>query len=108
MLKKSIIWSVFIYAVLIVCLGYYGYYLSGSKISLWSGVGLGGLLMISTLIMIAGRIEGAYSALFLTLVLTGVFAYRYTVTSRVIPAILSVASGGMLLFLLARIAKWRT
>lgn len=108
MLKKSIIWAVFLYGILIIGLGYYGYHQSGSEVSLWSGVGLGGLLMISTLFMIAGRIEGAYFALASTLLLTGVFAYRYTVTSRAIPAILAVASGGMLLFLLARIARWRT
>ena len=107
MVKKSILWPVFIYGVLIICLGYYGYHLTGSEVSLWSGVGLGGLLMLSTLIMLAGKVEGVYTALILTALLTGVFAFRYTVTSRPIPAILSVASGGMLLYLLARLANWK-
>ena len=107
MLNKSVIWSVFLYGLLIVLLGYYGFHKSGSHISLYAGVGLGALLLISTLVMVAGKIEGAYIALILTTLLTGVFAYRYTVTALNIPAILAVVSGGMLLFLLARIARWK-
>lgn len=108
MLKKSLIWSVFLYGIVVIGFGYYGYYSSGSKASLWSGVGSGGFLLISALLMKIGRNEGTYLALFLTILLTGVFAYRYSVTTAMIPAVLAIASGGMLLFLLTRIAKWRT
>lgn len=108
MFKKSVIWPVFLYGILIVCFGYYGYHTSGSKISLWSGVGFGGFLMVSALIMMARRKEGVYLAILLTLLLTGVFSYRYSVTTATLSAVLALASGGMLLFLLVRTAKWRT
>lgn len=108
MLKKSLIWSVFIYGIFILLFGYLGYRQSASLISLYSGLGLGGILIFSSLLMALERAEGAYLALIMTILLTGLFSYRYVATEKPIPAILAVASGGMLLFLLLRITRWRS
>lgn len=107
MLKKSIIWPVFFYGIIIIALGFYGYHVSGSKISLWTGTGFGTFLVISAFLMFAGKIEGAYLALLLTFILTALFVYRYIVTMGMLPAAFAILGGGMLLFLLVRVAKWR-
>lgn len=106
-MKKPTAWAVLIYGVLLICLGYLGYHLAGSTMSLWSGVGLGGLMVLSAWAIFAQKKEGIFMALLLTLLLTLLFSYRYSDTGRMIPAILAVASGGMLLFLLAQIGKWK-
>lgn len=84
-----------------------GYHFGGSKASLMMGGGFGVLLILCSLAMFAKNKLGAYIAAILTLFLTGTFAYRYTITEKPVPAILAVLSGGMLLFLLAQIAKWK-
>ncbi len=96
-----------IYGLLLIGLGYLGYYQGHSKISLYMGAGFGGLLILSSLAMFAHRKWGCYSALALTTILTITFALRYSSTGKMIPAVLSVLSGGMLLFLLALTAKWK-
>lgn len=107
MLKKSTSWSVLVYGALLIGLGYLGYHQSQSKISFYMGAGSGGLLILSSLAMFAHRKWGCYAALFLTALLTITFALRYSSTAKMIPAVLSVLSGGMLLFLLALTAKWK-
>ena len=107
MLKKSTGWSVFIYGILLIGLGYLGYYQAGSTISLYLGAGLGGLLVVSSFLIFAGQKFGSYTAVLLTLALTATFGIRYSLTGKGIPAILAVLSGGMLLFLLAQTARWR-
>jgi uncharacterized membrane protein (UPF0136 family) len=57
--------------------------------------------------MFAGKRWSAYTALGITIALTGLFAYRYSLTGKAIPAILAVISGGMLLFLLAQSTSWK-
>lgn len=106
MLTKAISWTVLAYGIVLICLGYIGYMHTGSKISLYSGSGFGILLILCSLAMFAKNKLGAYIAIILTLFLTGIFAYRYTITERAIPAIFAVISGGMLLFLIAQIANW--
>ena len=105
MLNKTFIWFILIYGSIIVLLGYIGYRESGSFASLWAGLALGGLLVLSGIGMLAGWKAGAYVALGSTLLLTAVFAYRYVITGKGMPAILAVLSAGMLLFLLARFGK---
>ncbi len=96
-----------IYGLLLIGLGYIGYQQGHSKISLYMGSGLGGLLVLSSLAMFAHYKWGCYCALALTIALTITFALRYSSTGKMIPAILSVLSAGMLLFLLALTAKWK-
>ena len=85
-------------------LGYVGYLEAASKASLWSGLAFGSLLVLSALGMFAGHKVGSYVALGATVLLTAVFAYRYAITRKGLPAILAVLGAGMLLFLLTRFA----
>lgn len=90
-----------------MCLGYLGYQKTESLASLYSGVGFGVLLVLCSLAMFAKNKLGAYIAVILTVFLTAIFAYRYTLVQKPIPAIMAVISGGMLLFLLAQLSRWR-
>ncbi len=107
MIKKSTCWTVLIYGITIAILGYFGYYRGASPISLYLGVGLGSLLVLSSVFMFFRIHFGSYAALLVTLILTGTFAIRYSMTNKEIPAILAVLSGGMLLYLLARVVHWK-
>ena len=106
-MKKSTSWAVLIYGVVIAALGYLGYYQSQSKASLWSGLGSGLVLVLSSLAMFSCRKLGMYAALLMTLLLTAIFCYRYAITHGTLPAVLSIISGGMLIYLLAQIGKWK-
>ena len=106
MIEKSTCWTVLVYGVIMIILGVLGY-LSGSTISLIAGAGSGVLVIISSAFMFSHKRWGAYVAAGLTLMLTLTFSIRYTITHKPLAAILAVLSGGMLLFLLARIAKWK-
>jgi uncharacterized membrane protein (UPF0136 family) len=57
--------------------------------------------------MFAEKKWGAYTALGLTIALTAVFCFRYAASGKNFPAILSVVSAGMLLYLLSRVAHWK-
>lgn len=105
--KKTTSWSVLIYGLIIIGLGYMGYYQARSQISLYVGCGFGGLLVLSSILMYFKNRFGSYAALVLTLGLTGTFAIRYSITGKGLPAILAVLSGGMLLFLIARTVHWK-
>lgn len=107
MVKKSTSWTVLIYALFIISLGYMGFYLAESKMSLYVGCSLGVLLLGSSILMFYQKRFGSYAAVFLTLILTGTFAIRYSITGHGLPATLAVFSGGMLLFLLARTVRWK-
>ena len=106
MLKKTTCWAVLIYGAVMLILGILGYW-QGSLVSLIAGAGFGILLIISSRVMFLHKPAGIYAATAFTLILTATFAVRYTITQKPIPAILAVLSGGMLLFLLAQIAKWK-
>ncbi len=95
-----------VYGLLLVALGYVGY-THGSKVSLYMGSGLGGLLILCSLVMFWGKRWGGWTALVLTAILTAVFSYRYSVVGKTIPALLAVLSGAMLLILLLRLPKWK-
>ena len=75
--------------------------------SLVIGSIFGSLLIISSLLIHYKKAIGSYLALILTTILTATFAYRYTITGKTFPAVLAVFSAAMLLFLLARYAKWK-
>jgi len=107
MFKKTTCWIVLIYGVLLIGLGYLGYQNAGSRVSLVLGSGFGILIVLSAFLLFAHKKFGIYAALILTAVLTATFGIRYSMTSRIIPALLAVLSGAMLLFLLAQSAKWR-
>jgi uncharacterized membrane protein (UPF0136 family) len=107
MLKKSTSWCVLIYGLILIGLGYWGYHKGGSITSFYAGGGFGALLVLSSLFMFAQKRFGAYSALTLTLLLTGLFGIRYSITHKNVPAILAVLSGAMLLFLMAQTARWK-
>ena len=106
MLKKSTCWSVLIYGLFIILLGYWGHHKAGSNISFYMGLAFGGLLLLSAFLMFAQQKFGGYAAVILTLVLTATFGIRYSMTGKEVPAMMAVLSGGMLLFLLAKTAKW--
>jgi uncharacterized membrane protein (UPF0136 family) len=106
MLKKTTCWTVFAYGMAMLILGIVGYW-QGSLVSLIAGAGFGILLIISSRFMFSHKMSGIYAATAFTLFLTGTFSVRYTVTQKPFPAIMAVISGGMLLFLLAQIAKWK-
>ncbi len=105
-LKKSTSWSVFIYGSLVFLLGIFGYFKTQSLMSLYTGGGIGLLLILNSLAMLKQQIWSGYTALALTILLTAVFALRYSSTGKSIPAIMSVISGGMLLFLMAKVSSW--
>jgi uncharacterized membrane protein (UPF0136 family) len=107
MLQKSTSWSVLVYGLIIVSLGIWGYIDAGSKISFFVGGGLGLLLVLSSLLMFAKSRLGGYAAVLFTLLLTATFGIRYSITHKEMPALLAVVSGGMLLFLLGKTAKWK-
>lgn len=75
--------------------------------SLYAGSGFGVLLTLSAIGIFFGLRFSAGAALFLTLLLTALFALRYSTTGKSLPAVLSVLSGGMLLFLLAQAGTWK-
>lgn len=106
MTKKTTSWTVLIYGLVILGLGFKGYR-AGSLISLYAGMGFGALLILSSILMFFKLRFGSYAALVLTLALTATFAIRYSITHSGLPAILAVLSGGMLLFLLARVVHWK-
>lgn len=105
MLKKSTTWTVLVYGIAMIILGIIGYLYHGSTVSLIAGGGFGILLILSAWVMFRKNKGGLYAATLFTLLLTGTFSVRYTLYHKPIPAILAVLSGGMLLFLLTRIAK---
>lgn len=107
MVKKTTSWTVLIYGILIILFGYIGYEIGGSLISFYLGAGFGALLILSSILMFFQLQAGSYSALLITLALTATFAIRYSKTQAQVPAILAVLSGGMLLFLLTRVVRWR-
>ncbi len=105
MLKKYSGWPVLVFGILLIVLGSLGYQKTGSAISLYVGCGMGAGILIGALGIFRGKIWGANLALLLTLLLTATFAFRYTATGKIFPAMMSVLSGVMLMYLLGSVAK---
>ena len=107
MFKKTTCWIVLFYGLLIMAIGIAGYMKKESMISLYMGGGFGLLIAASSFLLFAKIKTGIYTSTFLTLALVFTFGIRYTMTHKIVPALLCVLSGGMLLFLLAQSAKWK-
>lgn len=107
MMKKSTGWAVLIYGVVVMGLGYLGYHLSQSKASLGAGLGSGVALILSSLAIFFQKRSGIYASLALTALLMAIFCYRYKATGGALPAVLAGISGGMLIYLLVQIGKWK-
>ncbi len=105
--NRSTAWAILVYGALLIVLGILGYQTGHSKVSLIMGSSFGLLLLASGAAVFAHKKFGVYSALGCTALLTVTFSYRYLVSEKAIPAFLAVLSGAMLLFLLARTAKFR-
>ena len=105
--SKSTAWAIVFYGAALIVLGIAAYQSSQSKISLIMGCSSGVLLLVSGGFVFRHKKAGAYVALGITALLTVLFSYRYLMTDKVIPAFLAVLSGAMLLFLLARTARFR-
>lgn len=107
MLNQITKWSVFVYSLLLMVLGVVGYSMADSIYSLIMGVGIGILLLLCSLMMFMGRKLGLILATFFTLLMAGFFSFRYTVTNNLFPGVLAVLSGGMLIFLLLHLGRWK-
>lgn len=106
MFKKTTCWIVLIYGLLLIAGGYMGF-TKGSLPSLYIGCGSGTLIVISSLLLFAKKQAGTYISVFSTLILAATFGFRYSLTSKPIPAIFAVLSGSMLIFLLVQSAQWK-
>ena len=98
---------VLIYGLLIGGLGYLGYYQKGSMMSLYTGGGAGGILILSSLLMFYGMRWASYVALTITTLLTALSSIRYSITHNGLMASLAVLSATMLIYLLAQTTKWK-
>ena len=107
MLNQFVAGVVMIYGIAILILGMIGYVHSGSTVSLMAGLGSGILLILCSLAIFSKNKLGAYIAVILSLFLTALFSYRYTITAKGLPAILALLSAGIFLFLMVRLAKWK-
>lgn len=107
MMSKATIWLIFVYGLIIMTLGCFGYGHGKSLPSLLAGLLLGGALVTSATAMFAGHKMGSYVSLIATALLTVVFAYRYALTGKGTPGFLAILSAGMLLYLLSRFGKWK-
>jgi uncharacterized membrane protein (UPF0136 family) len=107
LIKKSTGWVLLVYGLVIIGLGYLGYHQSQSMASLKAGMGSGILLIISSFFVFFKYRAGNYMGLIITFLLTAIFCYRYAVSQGSLPAVLAVMSGGMLIYLLVQVGKWK-
>ncbi len=107
MIKQSTAWTVLIYGLVIMGLGYLGYYQSHSKASLGAGLGSGAFLILSSLILFKKNRAGLWLSLGTTVLLSAIFCYRYAVTQGTLPGILALISGAMLIYLLTQSGRWK-
>ncbi len=87
---RSTFYTVLIYGVLVLIGGVMGYLQAGSTVSLIAGGSSGVLIIITSLIMLKNRRAGYYSSLCLSVLLTIVFAFRFSDTQKFMPAGLMV------------------
>jgi len=107
MLTAIIKWSVFIYGILLIALGIVGYTEASSVYSLLAGAISGCLLILCACLMFMNKRIGLLLATLVTLLMTGCFAYRYSETHGLLPALLAVLSGAMLIMLFLNYARWK-
>ncbi len=106
-MQKTTAWITLGYGILLIVLGYIGYAQAHSSISLRMGSICGILIIATSIPMFMGRVWGLYGALLFTFLLTAGFAFHYSKVGRPIPAVMTVVSGAVLLFLLTKLGKWK-
>lgn len=106
-MRKSTAWVTLIYGIFLIGLGLIGYVEANSVASLRMGSVFGILVIVTSVAMFKEKIWGLYGALIFTFLLTATFAFRYSHNGRPVPALMTVVSGAILLFLLTRAGKWR-
>ena len=107
MMNSSVRWTILFFGALLVALGIVGYQASHSKISLIMGTIFGVLMMGSSGLLFLEKKFGLSAALGLTVLLTGVFSYRYAMTRGMLPGFLAVLSAAVLLYLLTQTTKYK-
>ncbi len=93
----TLFWMFISYAVCLMALGIFGYCKTASAASLYSSLGFGVLLLLNSYVFLKTKKLGSYIALFLTFSLSAVFASRFLITHKAIPAIMGVLSLWILL-----------
>ena len=85
-------WVLIVYAACLIYFGYYGYQKTGSHVSLYTSLGFGAALLLSSLGIHLKNKFSLYAALVLTALLTFVFSYRYAVGQKFIPGMMAALS----------------
>lgn len=106
-MHKSTAWVTLIYGLFLIILGYVGYAQANSLTSFRMGSICGILIIVTAIAMFKEKIWGLYGALIFTFLLTAGFAFRYSHVGKPVPAVMTVMSGAVLLFLLTKLGKWR-
>lgn len=75
-----------IYGILILIGGIMGHLKAGSRISLYTGIVFGFLLILSSIGLYKGMKIGAYGSLFLALILLCFFSWRFIHTANFFPS----------------------
>ncbi len=97
---------VFVYGLLIVLGGMMGYVKGGSQMSLISGGSFGIALLISGYLISKGKIAAQYFALVLTILLDGLFTFRFAKTLHFFPTgFLSLTSLAVLIVIALKIRR---
>jgi uncharacterized membrane protein (UPF0136 family) len=107
-MHKKAGWVTLIYGLFLISMGLLAYFQSHSMVSLRASLLLGVLIIASAIATLMQKIWGLYGALIFTILLTMIFAWRYSAAGSGITALLAVVSGAMLLFLLTCTAKWKS
>jgi uncharacterized membrane protein (UPF0136 family) len=90
------------FAICLIVFGFFGFYKTGSQMSLYSSLTFG-LLLIGTCVgMKKGQKWSVYAAPILAAVLTVMFAIRMILTHKPVPTILTIASFSLFFFLFYR------
>jgi len=92
------------YAVLLIAFGITGFVKAGSLISLYSGGGLGVLLLGCSLGMMKGIRLCSFGALGTLIILMAAFFFRALASHKILPIALGMLSLGLFLFLAYRTA----
>ncbi len=100
-------WSVTIYAIFLIVAGVVRYLMEDSTHALIMGAATGILFLVCAGLMFAGKRIGLILATLLMVLMTGLFTSRYWITKANFPALISVLSGAMLVFLLLNLARWK-
>ena len=94
-----------IFSICLLIFGVFGYLKTGSKMSLYSSLTFGTLLLSSCLGMGLRKKWGFYSARILTALLSAMFIFRSVITHKPVPIALAVVSCAMFLFLISKSAN---